>query len=131
MSYLEDRSARLFYDRACGPCRFLAQAAEGTSRHRLVASPLDSSVADEVLGSLPAETRYGYAHVAKDGAIASGEGVVAPLVGLTLGPAWERVVRRVALLDRALTRTYRVLWEYRRAHGCGGLGRRTGSLGRS
>jgi hypothetical protein len=119
MPYVGERAARLFYDDACGPCRFLARAAVGVSRHRIEATPLDAAAADEPLGALSPETRYGSAHLSLDGALRSGDSVPAPLLGLTLGASWETVVRRVPFLDRSLRRFYLRLWTARRTRGCG------------
>ena len=119
MPYLNDRSARLFYDDSCGPCRFLARATEGLSRHRIVAIPLDSSAASDELGALPAETRYGSAHLSVGGTLRTGEAVPTRLIGLTVGETWGRVVERVPWIDRSLRRIYLQFWNARRTHGCG------------
>ena len=113
-----DRAARLFYDDACGPCRLLARAGETVSRHRVVAAPLSAGDADVRLVGLSAETRFGSAHLDAGAELRTGDALAVPLVGLTLGPYWERVVRRVPPAERALRRTYRWLWEYRRTRGC-------------
>jgi hypothetical protein len=118
MPYAGDRSARLFYDDACGPCRLLARATEQVSRHRVVATPLTSPVANVRLDGVPPEARYGYAHLDAVGGLRTGEAITAPLVGLTLGPTWEGVVRKVPPLDRAMRRAYLWFWEYRRTRGC-------------
>lgn len=118
MPYADDRAARLFYDDACGPCRLLAHASEGLSRHRLVATPLTAPEAEARLVGLPAEVRYGYAHLDTGPAIRTGEDLAAPLVGLALGPTWQRVVQRHPPLERALRRIYVQFWEYRRTRGC-------------
>jgi len=119
MPYLADRSARLYYDDSCGPCRFLARAAEGMSHHRVEAVPLGAPAADVELGALPVETRYGSAHLSIDGALRTGDGVPVPLLGLTLGPRWEQVARKVPIADRALRSTYVRLWKVRQRSGCG------------
>lgn len=119
MPVASDRSVRLFYDESCGPCRFVARAAQAASRRRVVATPLDSPLANETLGALNSETRYAYAHLAREDELRTGEALVGPLVGLTLGRSWEKVVRRVPPIDRALRWIYRSLWEYRRTRGCG------------
>ena len=118
MPYALDRSARLYYDDSCGPCRFLARAAETVSRQRVVATPLEDRAADRDLRQLSAEARFGYAHLAGRGELRTGEELVVPLVGLALGPTWERVVRRVGPVDRALRWGYVRLWQYRRTKGC-------------
>jgi hypothetical protein len=118
MPHATDRSARLFYDDSCGPCRLLARAAERASRHRLEAIPLDSPAADATLRGLPPETRYAYAHLETGRDLRTGADLATPLFGLSFGPTWERVVRRVPYLERSLTRAYARLWNYRRTRGC-------------
>jgi predicted DCC family thiol-disulfide oxidoreductase YuxK len=118
MPLLTDRSARLFYDDGCGPCRLLAQASQAVSRHRIVATPLDAPSADLALDGLSQEERFGSAHLERAGELRSGEAVAAPLVGLTLGASWERVVRRAPFLDRSLRRLYLAFWRHRRDRGC-------------
>lgn len=119
MPYAADRTARLFYDDSCGPCTLLARAAEGVSHHHVVATPLAAPAADPELGRLSPEARYGYAHLATDGTLLTGEAIATPLVGLAIGPALGRLVRRAPPIDRSLRWLYGRLWEYRRAHGCG------------
>ena len=118
MPYASDRSARLFYDDACGPCRFAARTAQAVSRHRIVATPLAAELADEELGPFTEEERFSSAHLAVGGRLLSGDALTVPLLGLALGPTWERVARAVPTVHRTLVRTYRRLWEYRRTHGC-------------
>jgi hypothetical protein len=125
MPYLADRSARLFYDDSCGPCRLLARASESLSHHRLTATPLDDPVAEGSLGSLSTEDRFAYAHLARGSELRTGEALVLPLVGLALGERWERFARRLPGLERGLRRVYGGLWEYRRAHGCAAPGHRS------
>jgi hypothetical protein len=117
MPYASDRSARLYYDDSCGPCRFMARATEAVSRQRVTATPLAAPTADGELQHLSSEQRYRFAHLATGGALRTGEALLAPLVGLTLGSTWERVVRRVPPLDRALRWGYVHLGQYRHAHG--------------
>jgi hypothetical protein len=117
MPYASDRSARLYYDDLCGTCRFMARATEAVSRQRVVATPLAAPAADRDLEHLPPEERYGAAHLARGGALRTGEALLEPLVGLALGPTWERVVRRVPPLQRALTWAYVRLGEQGRGHG--------------
>jgi hypothetical protein len=119
MPYLGDRSARLFYDDSCGPCRFFAEVTAGVSRHRVTAIPLEAPAATAALGDLPSETRYGYAHLVTEGARRTGEEITVPLVGLTVGRTGARVVRGVPFLERALRRMYLRAWQRRRARGCG------------
>lgn len=119
MPYAADRAARLFYDDSCGPCSVLARAAAGVSRHHVVATPIAAREADPDLERLPTETREAYAHLARGHDLWSGEAIAAPLVGATLGPTFERVVRRSPPLDRSLRWIYLRLWNYRRLHGCG------------
>ncbi len=118
MPYAGDRAARLFYDETCGPCRLLARASEGLSRQKLVATPLSGASADDRLADLDPESRYAYAHLDSGSQLRTGEAITAPLVGLTLGPTWERVVRGVPPVDRSLRRLYLWLWDYRRTRGC-------------
>jgi hypothetical protein len=118
MPYASDRAARLFYDDSCGPCRLLARAAEGVSRHHVVATPLTDASADRPLGALPYERRYGYAHLATGGPVLTGAALTTPLVGVTLGPRAEAVVRRLPPVERSIRWAYERLWEYRRTHGC-------------
>ncbi|HYB63359.1 MAG TPA: hypothetical protein VEE86_02935 [Thermoplasmata archaeon] len=119
MPYLADRAARLYYDDACGPCRLLARTTESVSRHRVVATPLVGPAADTALGGLPETTRFGSAHLASGGAVRSGGELVAPLVGLTLGRSWERVVRGAPFLERSLRSLYLRLQTARNSRGCG------------
>jgi hypothetical protein len=119
MPYASDRSARLFYDDSCGPCRLLARTAEAVSHHRVVATPLDAPSADGELGRMDPGLRYGYAHLAVGRELRTGEQLTVPLVGLALGTTWERVIRTVPPLDRSLRWAYLRLWGYRRTHGCG------------
>ena len=119
MPYAADRAPRLYYDDGCGPCRFFARAATGVSRRRLEAIPLGALRADVELQGLSGETRYGYAHLVSGSEVRTGESIVAPLLGLTLGPGWERVARRAPFVDRVLRGLYRRAWEARRARGCG------------
>ncbi len=118
MPLLTDRSARLYYDDSCGPCRLLAHASEAVSRHRVVATPLDSPDAERALGALPRERRFGSAHLERAGELRSGDALTSPLVGLTLGASWEQVARRVPVVDRLLRRLYLGFWRYRRERGC-------------
>jgi hypothetical protein len=118
MPYLTDRTARLFYDESCGPCRLLARAAEGISGHQVVATPLTGAAADHALGGLPSERRFAYAHLATGTSLLTGESLTTPLVGLTLGPRAERIVRRLPPVERSLRWAYDRLWEYRRTRGC-------------
>ncbi len=118
MPYPGDRAARLFYDDACGPCRLFARASEAVSHHRVVAAPLSGSDADARLAGLSAEARFGSAHLDAGRDLRTGDALALPLVGLTLGPRWERIVRRIPPAERALRRAYLWLWEYRRTRGC-------------
>ena len=119
MPYAKDRNARLYYDDGCGPCRFFASAAAGLSRHRVRAIPLAAAAAEGDLAGLSAEVRYGSAHLVYGTDLRSGESITGPLVGLTLGDRWERVVRNAPFVDRMLRGAYRRAWEARRARGCG------------
>jgi len=112
-------AARLYYDPGCGPCTLFARASAWASRARLRAVPYDGDEATSELGDLDDETRFAYAHIVGGGGRASGPGIMAPLVGLTLGPTGERTVARVPPLDRGLRWFYDRLWNYRNAHGCG------------
>lgn len=119
MPHASDRAARLFYDDGCGPCRLFARAAEAMSHHRVAAVPLDAPDAEPLLGLLDPGTRFGYAHLAAGDRLSSGEALTLPLLGLTLGPTWEEVARRVPRLARSLERLYRRFWAVRRTGGCG------------
>lgn len=118
MPAIEDRAARLFYDDACGPCTVLARAAEGVSRHRLVAVPLAGPEADVRLGGLAPELRFGYAHLEDGTALRTGSSAATPLVSLLSGGLWARLTERLPPLDRAVRSVYDHLWEYRRSRGC-------------
>jgi len=124
MPYLVDRAARLYYDDACGPCRLLARTTEGVSRGRVVATPLAGPEADGALGGLSETTRFGSAHLASEGAVRSGGELVAPLIGLTFGRRWERVVRGVPPLERSLRSLYLRLQAARNSRGCGAVASR-------
>ncbi|HTT16343.1 MAG TPA: hypothetical protein VMH49_03155 [Thermoplasmata archaeon] len=122
MPYVGERDVRLFYDASCGPCRMLARASEQLSRHRLEAIPLDAPAAEPELRHLSAELRYGYAHLGSRSGLRTGDAIAVPLLGLTLGPTWERLARRVPLLGRSLEGLYRRLGRARRTHGCAAPG---------
>jgi hypothetical protein len=114
-----ERRARLYYDRSCGPCTFLAETVEGLSHGRVDSVPLDGSGSDVDLGDLTESQRYGSAHVVVAGAPRStGSEIVVPLVGLTFGPALARLFDRHPTLDRPLRWLYRRFWEHRQRHGC-------------
>jgi len=119
MPYLGDRAARLYYDDGCGPCRLLARAAEGASRHRLVSTPLASATADRDLAALSPEQRFGSAHLLTSEGLRSSERMPLSLLGVVAGPTVQRVVERVPWLGGSLRRAYTYLWTARRDRGCG------------
>ena len=119
MPYAGDRVARLYYDDGCGPCRLLARAAEGASRHRLVSTPLSSPSADRDLAALSPEERFGSAHLLGSEGLRSSERMPLSLLGVVAGPTARRVVERVPWLDGSLRWAYQYLWTARRARGCG------------
>lgn len=111
-------SSRLFYDPNCGPCRLFARACEWASRSRVEAIPYDGVEARRELADLSDETRIAYAHLVRGSERTSGNAIMTPLVGLTLGRSGERIVRRVGPVDRGLRWTYGRFWNYRRTRGC-------------
>lgn len=110
--------ARLYYDPRCGPCRLFARVSEWASRSRLHALPYDGDEARRELGDMTEGDRFAYAHLVRRERRTSGDAIMTPLVGLTLGPTGERVVARVSPLDHGLRRMYGVFWNYRRTRGC-------------
>jgi hypothetical protein len=118
VSYLEDRSARLYYDSSCGPCRLLARAAEGMSHHRLNAIPLESPGAAADLSDLSTEDRFGSAHLVTGSTRLTGADLATPLVRFALGARLARVVASAPPLDRSLRWVYVRFWNYRRTRGC-------------
>ncbi|MFY9716454.1 MAG: hypothetical protein WAK40_00750 [Thermoplasmata archaeon] len=113
-----ERHARLYYDRSCGPCTFLAGAVQGLSHGRVVSAPLDGERSEEDLGDLSAGERYGSAHVVVVGAPRrTGAEIVGPLVGLALGPTADRLFERLPVLDRPFRGLYRLFWDDRRRSG--------------
>jgi hypothetical protein len=110
--------ARLFYDPRCGPCRFFARASTWASRNRLEALPHDGVEAGRALADLVEEFRYSYAHLVDRGGRHSGDAILTPLVGLTVGATGERIVARVTPIDRGLRWVYGRFWDYRRTRGC-------------
>jgi len=107
-------TARLFYDPSCGPCRFLAGAAQGLSRGRLESIPFNAPAAQTALADLPEEPRYSAAHVVSISGRSSGAAIVRSLIGTTFGPAAEGVIVRHPTLDRPLRWVYQRFWEQRR-----------------
>jgi hypothetical protein len=118
MPYAGELAARLYYDDSCGPCRLLARASAGLSRHRLIATPLAAPAADDALGALPPEVRHAYAHLVTADGLLTGEMLAVPLLGVALGPRIESAVRRLPPVVRAVKGLYVRLWEYRRTRGC-------------
>jgi hypothetical protein len=110
--------ARLFYDPGCGPCRFFAGVSQWASRSRLRSLPYDGEEARRELSGLDDETRFAFAHLVRRQERWSGPAMMAPLVGLTLGPSAERILDRVRPFDRGLRWIYRRFWNYRRTRGC-------------
>lgn len=110
--------ARLYYDPACGPCRFFARAMAGMGRGHLTSLPFDSGPADVELSDLAEEARFGSAHVVAGTVRRSGAGIVVPLVGVTFGRTAEDALERWPALGRPLEWLYGRLWEHRRRHGC-------------
>lgn len=110
--------ARLFYDPGCGPCTMFARVSEWASRAHLRAVPYDGPEATRELGDLANEVRFSYAHLVDARGRRSGSAIMNPLVGLTLGPAGERIVTRVGPIDRGLRWVYDRFWNYRRTRGC-------------
>jgi hypothetical protein len=113
-----ERRARLFYDPHCGPCRFLAGAAEGVSHGRLESIPFDAPAARTVLADLAEEVRFDAAHVVSGSERRSGPEIVASLVGTTFGPRAGELFARFPTLDRPLRWLYLRLWNYRRRSAC-------------
>jgi hypothetical protein len=109
---------RLYYDPGCGPCRFFARSVAWAAHARVRSLPYDGVEADRELAGLSAEDRFAYAHLVDQHGRRSGADIMAPLVGLTLGPTGERVVRDVGPADRALRWIYGRFWTYRRTRGC-------------
>jgi hypothetical protein len=110
--------AHLYYDPGCGPCRLFAQVAQWAVRSRIDALPYDGPQARRALGDMTEEFRYAFAHLVYGRERASGDAIMAPLVGLTIGPTGERVVRSVPSIDGGLRWVYRKFWDYRRTRGC-------------
>ena len=110
--------ARLYYDPGCGPCRFFARVSEWASGARLRALPYDGAEANEALSNLPEEVRFSYAHLVRGAGRTTGDAIMTPLVGLTVGATGERIVARVAPLDHGLRWLYNRFWDYRRTQGC-------------
>ena len=110
--------AQLFYDPGCGPCRLFAHWTQWASRSRLEALPYDGEEARLRLADMTDEYRFSYAHLIRREKRTSGDAIMTPLVGLTLGATGERVVARVGPLDRGLRRIYGWFWNYRRTRGC-------------
>jgi hypothetical protein len=110
--------ARLFYDPNCGPCRLFARVTQWASRSRLTALPYDGREAQRQLSDLTEEYRFAYAHLVRQEERTSGDAIMTPLVGLTLGPTGERVVTRVRPIDHGLRWIYGRFWNYRRTRGC-------------
>ena len=110
--------ARLFYDPNCGPCRLFAQVTQWASRSRLRALPYDGVEAGTELADLDEEVRFAYAHLVRRETRTSGDAIMTPLIGLTIGPTSERVVTRVAPIDQGLRWVYARFWNYRRTRGC-------------
>jgi len=111
-------AARLYYDPGCGPCRLFAQVCQWASRSRVRSLPYDGAEARQQLGDLSEEFRFAYAHLVRCDLRTSGEAIMTPLVGLTIGPTGERVVSHVPPLDRGLRWIYGRFWNYRRTRGC-------------
>ncbi len=110
--------ARLYYDPGCGPCRFFARVAGSAGRGRLEIRPFDGGPAEEDLGGLDPTVRFAYAHLVAGGRIATGADIMLPLLGSTVGPSTERILRRIPPAERGLADLYGLFWRYRRAHGC-------------
>jgi len=110
---------RLFYDPHCGPCTLFARASAWASRSRLRILPYDGPEASRELGDLREELRFSYAHLVDGRGRRSGDAIMPPLVGLTLGPVGEHAVHRIPPVDRGLRWLYGRFWSYRRTHGCG------------
>ncbi|HTP56568.1 MAG TPA: hypothetical protein VML53_07935 [Thermoplasmata archaeon] len=117
-----ERHARLYYDRSCGPCTFLAEAVAGAGHGRVESIPLDDPRAAADLADLPPEARFASAHVVRRGDRRSGAAIVDPILGFTFGTRAEQVVARFPTLDRPLRWLYDRFWEHRQRHGCGAEG---------
>ena len=114
-----ERHARLYYDRSCGPCTFLAETVAGVGHGRVESIPLDDPRAAVDLVDLPPERRFASAHVVQEGNRRSGAAIVDPILGFTLGARAEQVVVRFPTLDRPFRWLNERFWEHRQRHGCG------------
>jgi hypothetical protein len=119
MPSVDDRIARLYYDRGCGSCSVFARVAEEASHRRLVAVPLDTPAADRDLSGLPAEVRFGSAHLVTEGSRLSGPAIVTPLLGFAVGARLSRLLAHAPLLDRSLRWLYLRFWNHHQTRGCG------------
>jgi predicted DCC family thiol-disulfide oxidoreductase YuxK len=105
-----DEGAVLFYDASCPACRLFARLilAADTER-RIRTAPLSSAEADQLLGGLPTQERYGSYHLVADGRVTGGEAGMGPLLEHTrvLRPI-GRLVRRSRLARRAAAAAYEI-----------------------
>lgn len=118
MPYAQDRAARLYYDDTCGSCGLFARGVAGLSHHRVDLAPLAGPAGDAALGDLPTDARFAAAYLVDSAGRRTGAEIVAPLVGLTLGPTAGRLVARFPVLADPLRWTYRRLWAHRQRRGC-------------
>ncbi len=119
MPFVEERAARLYYDRGCGSCTFFARAAVGASHRHLVAVPLDAPGADHDLAGLSAEDRFASAHLVAEGVRRTGPEILVPLLSFAVGDRASRVLARAPPLDRSVRWLYRRFWNHHRTRGCG------------
>jgi hypothetical protein len=108
----------LFYDSTCGPCTFFASVFQGVSRTQLAIEPLDSPDADQALGLMEEEERFGAFHFMVHGSTFTGPEAMTPLVETTFGQTVGRIARDCGPVRGGLRRTYLWFWEYRRTRGC-------------
>ena len=100
----------MLYDRDCGLCTWSAERLRAWDGHRerLRFVPLQSAQADEVLGGMDRERRFGSWHVAAGGEVRSAGAAAAPVLRLLPGGrplAWlaERLPRTTELAYRWVT----------------------------
>jgi predicted DCC family thiol-disulfide oxidoreductase YuxK len=105
--------AVVLYDRDCGVCTWSAERlrAWDGSRQRLRFVPLQAPEADELLGGMDAEQRYGSWHVVADGHVRSAGAASVPV--LRRLPGGRPLAWLAAQLPRTTELAYRRVTEHR------------------
>jgi hypothetical protein len=113
----------LFYDADCGPCTLLARSLKALGRGRLGIAGLGSEAADDRLGDLDAESRFGSMHLSSGSMRWSSSGAVLPLIGVVFGRSARAGLDAIPPAAAALIWLHVRMMRAKRAARCGVDGR--------